>query len=88
MIYSVYSIRDNVADGFLTPMIDQNDNVAIRNFEHACMNNNSLFFTHSKDYDLYKIGEFDSDIGVIKAFGIPKHVFSGSQIKKGDSDNE
>lgn len=82
MIYSLYAIRDNVADGFLSPMMDIKDSVAIRNFEHACMNNNSLFFTHSSDYDLYKLGEYDSEKGVIHAYDIPQHVFSGSQVRK------
>lgn len=64
MIYGVYVIRDN-RTSFLTPSVDFNDASATRNFEHAVQQRESLFFTHPEDYALYKIGEFDTEIGII-----------------------
>lgn len=64
MIYGVYSVRD-ARTGFLSPTVDINDQSAIRNFVHACMNVDSLFYTHASDYDLYKIATYDTDSGVI-----------------------
>lgn len=66
MIYGVYSIKD-VKTGYLPPTYDVNDLSAMRNFEHACQNTDSLFFTHSKDYSLYKIAMFDTDNGSFEA---------------------
>lgn len=73
MIYGIYSIRD-VKTSFLSPTVDYNDDSAIRNFYHACKNANSLFFTSPEDYSLYKIGEFDSEVGTVEAYKVPKHI--------------
>lgn len=64
MTYPIYSIRD-IKTGYLQPTIDMNDDSAIRNFEHAVNNTESLFFTHSSDYSLYKLGMFDTETGEI-----------------------
>lgn len=82
MILKVYAIRDEKT-GFLTPTVDQNDAAAMRNFAHACMNNQSLFFTHAADYSLMKIGEYDTDTGLISA-SAPQPLISGSDVKKGE----
>ena len=64
MIYGMYAIRDTKT-GFLPPQCDLNDNSAIRNFEHACTDKNSLMYTHGSDYELYKIAEYDTESGNI-----------------------
>lgn len=60
MIYGIYSVKD-LKTGFLPPTYDMNDASAMRNFEHACMNNDSLFFTHNSDYQLFKVGTFNTE---------------------------
>lgn len=64
MKYGIYVIRDQ-RTSFLTPTVDMNDATAMRNFEHAIQDKNSLFFTHVEDYSLYRIGTYDSDTGSI-----------------------
>lgn len=64
MKIGVYSIRD-VRNGFLTPIIEVSDSSAIRNFSFTVMNGTNLMNTFSGDYDFYKIGEFDTDVGLI-----------------------
>ena len=64
MIYGMYSVKD-IKTGYLPPTFDMNDLSAMRNFEHACMNEDSLFFTHPSDYQLYKVGSFDTETGSI-----------------------
>lgn len=64
MIYGLYAIKD-LKTGFLTPTCDMNDYSAMRNFEHACMNSDSLFYTHASDYQLFKIGTYNTDDGSI-----------------------
>lgn len=64
MILGVYAIRDSKT-GFLTPTVDQNDAAAKRNFEHAMMNEQSLFFSHPEDYSLYKIATYDTEQGIM-----------------------
>lgn len=62
MKYSVYSIKD-LKTGFLPPTVEMNDQSAIRNFEHACSNTQSLFFTHPGDYQFWRLGTYDTDTG-------------------------
>jgi len=64
MIYGVYSVKD-LKTGYLPPTFDLNDLSAMRNFEHACMNEDSLFFTHPSDYQLFKIGTYDTETATI-----------------------
>ena len=64
MKYGIYVIRDQ-RTSFLTPTVDMNDASALRNFEHAVQDKNSLFFSHVEDYSLYRIGTYDSDTGSI-----------------------
>lgn len=79
MKYPIYSIRD-VKVGFGTPNIDQSDASAIRGFSYAINNREGLMNYSPKDFDLYKIGEFDVDSGTIKAEKIPVLVVNGSDV--------
>lgn len=80
MIFGVYCIRDRKT-GFMSPSIDLNDAAAIRNFEHACQQTSSLMYSHSGDYDLHKLGVFDSDTGYIDAHN-SEVIASGYDFKK------
>lgn len=70
MKYGVYCIRD-LKSGWLSPTVDINDQVAIRNFVYA-VQHNELFSDFANDYSLYKIGDFDTETGDI--VNLP-HVF-------------
>lgn len=74
MTYRVYAIRD-VYTGFLSPTVDQSDPVAVRNFSHAILNGNSLMLSHPQDYDLYCIGEYETDSGLLTPL-IPPELIS------------
>lgn len=85
MIYGIYSIKD-AKTGYLPPTFDINDLSAMRNFEHACQNPDSLFFTHPQDYTLYCIGSFDTDSGNLDHFDYnqPKYLMDapvGKEVK-------
>lgn len=64
MIFGVYSIRDSLS-GFMNPTFEVNDAVAMRNFEHAVLSSDTLLHSHAKDYDLIKIGSFNSESGEV-----------------------
>ena len=80
MKYGVYSIRD-ARTGFLPPTVDQNDSSAMRNFAHACMQKESLLFSHIEDYALCKIGEFDNETGTIST-QLPEVILDGTSIQR------
>lgn len=68
--YSVYSIRD-VRTGFLTPTVEINDDVAMRNFAHAVCTGDTVFWSHAADFALYRIGSFDVDTGRLTPEQLP-----------------
>lgn len=82
----LYSICD-VETGFLPLTVDHNDGSAIRNFRHACLNTQSLFFTSPRDYSLCRLGEFDTETGDVTPCP-PKAIAYATQFveKDGDSD--
>lgn len=59
----LYAIRDNKAS-FWSPQEDMNNSTAIRNFAYL-LNNNQIVGFAPTDYDLYFVGEFDSDTGAL-----------------------
>lgn len=69
MKYCVVALRDEVAKEYCEPHIERSEAFAIRNIETVVMSQKAkeegLFFSHPHDYSLYKIGEYDSEVGVI-----------------------
>lgn len=80
MKYGIYSIRD-LKTGFLPPTVDFNAISAMRNFEHACLNTESLFFSHPEDYSLFALGTFDTDTGRIDPDDNPAELLTAAQVK-------
>lgn len=79
MKYPIFSVRD-VKVGFGTPNIDQSEVSAIRGFSYAINNREGIMNYSPKDFDLYRIGEFDVDTGLIKAEKFPVLVVSGVDV--------
>lgn len=65
MILNVYAIRD-VKSGYMNPTFELNDAVAMRNFQFACQQTDSLLFAAAADFELYQIGRYDTETGIIQ----------------------
>lgn len=85
MIFGVYSIRDRLT-GYSQPTIDQNDAVAMRNFRHAFMNWQSIYHSHPGDFELCKLGMFDSDSGLLSPVQVTPIMSGVSIVKEEASD--
>lgn len=62
MIFQMYSIRDHLT-GFMTPVLEQNDAAALRNFTMACdkaKSSSTLMAWRPSDFALFRIASFDS----------------------------
>lgn len=79
MKLNVYVIRDQ-RTSYMTPSVDYNDQSAIRNFEHAVLQKDSLFNTHAEDYSLYRIGEYDNQTGRISPEESPVLILDGKDF--------
>lgn len=63
MKLGVYSIKDSKT-GFMTPVIEQNDAAALRNFAHAVNQSDSIMHDCPNDFSLFKVCNYDTDKGV------------------------
>lgn len=82
MICNVYSIRDNKT-AFMQPMLDINDKAAIRNFKLAVANSptGASMAVYPEDFDLYRIGTFDNETGVVSPTTVPELIYSGGNLE-------
>lgn len=78
MKYPMFCVRDNKV-GFQVPFCDQNELAAVRGFAFSINGNDGIMNFSPADYDLYKIGEFDTEKGTIES-DIPTLVVSGTSV--------
>lgn len=77
MNMSIYSLYDSVADVFNKPFTEINDNSAFRLFKNSMEDN-----PNKNDYVLYRLGDFDDNIGIITPTQVPVKLQSGFEIKE------
>lgn len=82
MVFGIYCVRD-VKSGFQSPAAQVNDAVAVRGFQSAVVNSDSVLFTHAKDFALYKVADFDADSGRITPLDMPVLLIEASDCLKG-----
>lgn len=87
MKYPVYSIRDK-ATAFMAPMVDVNEQSAIRNFAQAVNSGNGSLAFQPGDFDLYKVAEFDDQKGTLFPIEPIQFIVNGNNLKKGSEFNE
>lgn len=79
MIYPCYSVRDNKVGFEPSILIDMNDATAKRGFGFQVNNATSMRNFSPADYDLFKIGEFDTESGIFKAI-TPEFICNGVNV--------
>lgn len=84
MIRKYYAIKDNLAEAYMTPVLFDNDNLAIRWFTGVVNSKeqNEVIYNNPEDFELWKLGEFDNQSGTIYP-GVQKLVTAKS-LKKGE----
>lgn len=89
MIYGIYSVYD-VNVGYGVPVTQENDAVAMRTFNNGCSDKRSVWYTHSADFCLDRIGHFDTSTGELVPEP-PTRLCCASDfvnmIKRGDFDD-
>lgn len=63
MRFGLYSIKD-AKTGFMTPVLEQGDPAALRNFSAAVNQPDSIMHQYPNDFALYKVANFDTDSGI------------------------
>lgn len=88
MILGVYAARDALA-GFMTPVVEQSDAIAMRNFRMACDaagRDRSLMSWRSTDFSLYRLATYDTETGVVVPVTPITLVCSGQSNDRSDHD--
>lgn len=83
MILTLCSVKDRAADAFGRPMFVRSIGEAIRSFSdeiNRAAEDNQLY-NHSDDFDLFELGEFCDNTGILKTHELPKLVSLGKQVK-------
>ena len=78
MKFGMYCIKD-AKTGFMTPVVEQNDAAALRNFSHAVNQPESIMYDSPNDFSLFKVSDFDTDAGII-AISSPMLVADASEV--------
>lgn len=64
MIRGIYTVRDEASALYMGLQINDNNDVAIRNFDFAMSHNDMMSFRPA-DYSLWYLGEYDDTTGII-----------------------
>ena len=75
----LYSIYDRVAGLYSCPLFMDNDNVAKRQFPLICQNE-PRFKMFPEDLELFKVGAFDVNSGVITPLARPEHLMKYTEV--------
>lgn len=79
MKFGMYAIKD-AKTGFMTPTVDQNDASALRNFEHAVNQPDSLMHSHPNDFTLCRLASYDTDTGICDVAPVPYVVADAAEV--------
>lgn len=82
MKISIYSVMDNKLSAFMTPFFSHNDETAKRSILVALSHPESAIAVSPEDYDLYKLGVFDDESGLIDPDPTPVFVARAANLKK------
>lgn len=78
MKVNLYSIKDSKT-GFMKPDFGLNHKAAIRDFELmlATVSGDTIMGFCPEDFDLYHIGAFDNETGLVTSLASPELISSG-----------
>ncbi len=79
MKYPVYAWKD-VKIGFGAPKLALNDEVAKREFGYELNREGSIMQYSPADYELYKIGEYNTDNGHFDSLTLAEYLVNGRDV--------
>lgn len=77
----IFAVRDVKQNAFLAPSIGSNDFVMARSFAESIIEKRDPIMSFSpRDFDLYRIGEFDMETGLITPLAPVVLVVNGKEV--------
>lgn len=77
----MFSIRDSALDAFMRPFIAPSTGLAMRSFADEVNRADSEMCKHPEDYELYQVGVFDEEAGLVAAVPL-KSLARAVDVKK------
>lgn len=82
MKYVMLSVRDSAMDAFAAPFTVRAIGQAIRSFSDEVNRPESPMFAHPSDYELFHVGTFDEETGLVEAVSPPRSVARAADQKR------
>lgn len=77
-----YTVRDSKAEVFHNPWYQTTHGEAERSFKAMVNNKETMVGKYPEDYDLYYMGEFDDEKGIIISLETPQHIVKAVQLQQ------
>jgi len=81
MLKQMYSIRDSKAQIFHIPYFNNTHGEAERNFSELVKDEKSMISKYPDDYDLYHVGTYDDQTGLVESLDTPQHMLKAAILK-------
>lgn len=78
----IVSVKDRAADHFGRPFYVKTNAEAIRSFTDEANNKESIINKHPEDYDLYNLGTFGEDDGLVIGNNSPQLIVRAQDLVK------
>lgn len=78
MKYQAYTVWDSKGEVFNVPFFQRSEGEAVRSFVRLVGDPNSMVGNFKEDFDLYHVGEYDDQKGIVECNDSPRHVIKAS----------
>ena len=79
MILKAYTVRDSKSEAFMKPFFNTTHGEAERNFRTAVNDPQSTMSKFPEDFDLYYLGTYDDNTGLLEPRDTPEHMIKAIQ---------
>lgn len=83
-----YAIYDKLSESYGTPFFAKNVNIAKRMFAQLVRDGESWVYKWPADFDLYYIGDYAEDQGILQGNDRPIYIANGLSYKEDDYGDE
>lgn len=77
----MFTIKDQKAQVYNTPFFQKSPGEAERSLKSLTNDNQSLISKYPEDFDLYLIGEYDDQTGMMTSLDTPQHIVKAINLK-------
>lgn len=82
MTQKVFTVYDSKVGAYMQPFFMRSKGEALRAFESAVNDPQTMFCKHPQDYVLFEIGEYDELHGLLIPHSAPQSVVVAIELKK------